>query len=904
MALHQHTPLPRNDRSAGAGPPAWADRLLRVVCPPELHEELLGDLHEQFQEQVAQVGESTARRLYVWEVIRFCRPYLIGRQLRAQLAEVNMVPSLLNPNMLQNYLKIAFRNLVRNKGYSAINIGGLAVGMAVAILNGLWLWDELTFNTYHQTYNRVAKVTERGITSEKKPYLGTYLPYPVAGELKTNYGDYFKHILLALKPDDYILATNETNLTQKGQFIESGAPDMLALKMLEGTRNSLSDPHSILLSTSAAQALFGHTNPLNKLVRINANMDARVTGVYEDLPHNTEFRDVKFFAPFSLWVSVNPWVKDQGWNNWFVFTYAQLQPQANFDQVSNLIKDIELDNLKKLEGKQDAIAHHPQIHLLPMSQWHLHGGRDMTDNSPVQMVWLIGCIGVFVLLLACINFMNLSTARSEKRAREVGIRKAVGSLRGQLISQFFSESFLVVMLAFGLSLMLVMIALPLFNDIAAKQMAIPWNVPYFWLISLGFILLTGFVAGSYPALYLSSFQPIKVLKGASSLSAFSLGRLAITPRKVLVVIQFTVSVTLIIGTTIVYRQLQYTKNRPIGYSRDGLLLIEKKTKEFNGKHELLRKELHDTGVVDEVAESRSSVTNITMWNAGFSRKGTEIGCPNGCGTLSVTPEYGKTVGWQFMAGRDFQRGLTSDSTGLVINESFARLMGITGSPVGEVLTWSPGWRPAKTFTILGVVKDMVAMSPYEPTIPSVFLIENDNNWINIRIKPTVSTSEALPKIEAVFKRLIPTAPFDYKFADQEYALKFSDEERIGKLAAFFASLAIFISCLGLFGLASFTAEQRTKELGVRKVLGASVTNLWVLLSKDFVVLVLIAFGIATPIAFYLLNNWLQKYSYRTELSWWIFAASGAGALVVTLLTVSFQSIKAASINPVKSLRSE
>ncbi|GAB4028002.1 FtsX-like permease family protein [Spirosoma gilvum] len=899
MAQRPPTPLPRND-----GPPAWADRLLRFICPVELQEELLGDLHEQFEEQVARLGKSTARRRYIWEVIRFCRPYFIRHQLRAQLTDLNSAPSLLNPNMFQNYLKIAFRNLSRNKGYSAINIGGLAVGMAVAILNGLWLWDELSFNTYHQTYNRVAKVTEQGITSEKKPYRGTYLPYPIAGELKTKYGDYFKHILLALQPNDYILTVGETKLTQMGQFIESGAPDMLALNMLEGTRNSLADPHSIILSASAAQALFGNTDPLNKVVKVNATMDARVTGIYEDLPYNTEFRDVKFFAPFSLWTSVNPWVKEQGWDNWFVYTYAQLQPQADFDQVSSLIKDIELSNLKKLQGKQEQIARHPQIRLLPMSQWHLRGGRDMTDNSPVQMVWLIGCIGVFVLLLACINFMNLSTARSEKRAKEVGIRKAVGSRRGQLIGQFFSESYLVVILAFGLSLLLTLIALPLFNDIAAKQMAIPWTAPYFWLISLGFMLLAGFVAGSYPALYLSSFQPVKVLKGTVGLSAFRLGQLGVTPRKVLVVMQFTVSVILIISTTIVYRQLQHAKNRPIGYSRDGLLLIEKKTNDFNGKHELLRSELRNTGVIEEVAESRSSVTNITMWNAGFSRKGTEINCPNGCGTLSVSPEYGKTVGWQFMSGRDFQRGLTSDSMGLVVNESFVKLMEMAGSPVGEILTWSPGWRPAKTYSILGVVKDMVSMSPYEPTIPTVFLIENFNNWINIRIKPTISASEALPTIEAVFKKLIPTAPFDYKFADQEYALKFSTEERISKLAAFFATLAIFISCLGLFGLASFTAEQRTKEIGVRKVLGASVINLWVMLSKEFLLLVLIAFCVATPISYYFLGNWLQKYAYRTELSWWIFAASGVGALAVTLFTVSYQSIKAALINPVKSLRSE
>ena len=805
--------------------------------------------------------------------------------------------------MFSNYLKIAWRNLLRNKVYSAINIGGLAVGMAVAVLNGLWVWDELSFNTHFQNYGRIAQVTERGIRDEGKHYSNTALPYPLAVELKTSYSSYFKHILMAQQPEEYVLTAGDTKLTRKGQFIEAGAPDMLSLTMLSGSRSGLNDLHSILLSASAAKAIFGTADPLNKLVKINTNMDAKVTGVYEDLPHNTEFNEVKFFAPFDLWTSVNPWVKEQQWDNWFLYIYAQLQPQADINQVSASIKDIELNKLKALEGKQEQLARQPQISLLPMSRWHLYGSYYEDDKGPIQMVWLVGLIGVFVLLLACINFMNLSTARSAKRAKEVGIRKAVGSVRSQLISQFFSESFLVVALAFGLTLGLVNLALPWFNDIAAKQLQFPWANPGFWLICLAFLLFTGFVAGSYPALYLSSFQPVKVLKGLSTFSTSQLGRFVALPRKVLVVMQFVVSVSLIIGTLIVYRQIQHAKNRSIGYRRAGLLLVEKKTDDFKGKTELLRAALKNTGVVEEVAESRSSVTGITMWNGGFSRKGKEITCPHGCGTLPVTPEYGKTIGWQFTAGRDFTRALASDSAGFVINESFARQMGLK-NPVGETITWGPKWRKAKTYTILGVVDDMVALSPYEPTIPTVFFVEDNYTWINIRIKPTVSASMALPKIEAVFKELIPTAPFDYRFADQEYARKFAAEERIGKLASVFAILAIFISCLGLFGLASFMAEARTKEIGVRKVLGASVLNLWGLLSKDFVVLVLIAFVIATPVAYYFLNNWLQKYEYRTDLSWWIFAVSGAGAFVITLLTVSFQSIRAALMNPVKSLRSE
>ncbi|GAB3494757.1 ABC transporter permease [Spirosoma knui] len=883
-------------------PPPLAQGLLRWFCAPHLLDELEGDLNELFQERVESIGLRKARWRYVRDVVSLLRPQFIKRK-------DHEYPKPTNTDMLRNYLTIAFRNLAKNRASSAINIGGLAVGMAVAMLNGLWVWDELSFNKSFQNYNHIAQVRERGIRpDEGRNYSNNSLPYPLANELKTNYGQYFKHILLAQQPEECILTSGETKLTQKGQFIEAGAPDMFTLHMLSGSRSALNDRHSVLLAASAAQAMFGDEDPVNKPIKINDNIEATVAGVYADLPHNTAFSDIKFFAPFDLWVSVNPWVREQQWNNWFLDIYVQLHPQADAAQVSALIKDIELNKLKALEGTQELMARQPKISLLPMSRWHLYSNYYEDDNSPVQLVWLVGLIGLFVLLLACINFMNLSTARSARRAKEVGVRKAVGSQRGQLISQFFSESFLVVFMAFGLMLVLVILSLPWFNQIAAKELQLPWANGTFWLVSVGFILFTGFVAGSYPAFYLSSFQPVKVLKGVASIGASPVRRLVALPRQVLVVMQFVVSVSLIIGTLIVYRQVQYARDRPVGYDKAGLLLIEKKTAGYTGKFELLRTELKNTGVVEEVAQSRSSVTGITMWNPGFSRNGLEITCPHGCGTLPVSPEYGKTVSWQFVAGRDFNRALTSDSAGFVINESFARQMGLKnrngGSPVGETIVWAPKGRAAKPYTILGVVKDMVALSPYEPTIPTVFFVEDNYTWINIRIKPTVSASAALPKLGAVFKQLIPSVPFDYKFADQEYALKFAAEERIGNLAAIFAVLAIFISCLGLFGLASFIAESRTKEIGIRKVLGASTTSLWGLLSKDFVLLVLIAIGIATPMAWFFLSKWLNQYQYHTELSWWIFALAGTLVLVITLLTVSYQSIKAALLNPVKSLRSE
>ncbi|WP_245859432.1 permease prefix domain 2-containing transporter [Spirosoma aerolatum] len=874
-------------------PPRLADRLLTWFCAPHLREEVLGDLHERYAVRVKQRGEAKARWYYWRDVLAYVRPEFIRRQ-------PDEYPQPTNTTMLRNYLKIAFRNLARNKVSSAINIGGLAVGMAVAMLIGLWVYDELSFNTYHQNYSRIVQVRTREY-GEHGVGVNSSVQYPLITELKTNYKTDFKHIVATSWDVDNVLSAGDAKISRKGLFMEPTGPDMLTLKMIYGSRAGLKDPHSILLSESTARALFGDIDPVNQLMKISNKLDVKVTGVYEDLPLNAQFNDVKFLAPFDLWVSNNPWIQEKAmhdWQNHFLKIYAELAPDADFDKVAADIKNAEM---KKLANFPEEAKRTPEVFMLPMRDWHLHNyKRGQIDEGPMQMVWLISIIGVFVLLLACINFMNLSTARSEKRAKEVGIRKSVGSVRSQLVNQFFSESFLVVVLAFVLALLLTYVSLPWFNDVAAKQIVIPWTNQWFWIASLLFIGLTGFVAGSYPALYLSSFQPVKVLKGT-----FRVGRFASIPRKALVIIQFTVSVTLIIGTIIVFRQIQFAKNRPVGYTRDGLLMVEMKSGDFYGKHELLRTELQRTGAVEEIAESMGKVTEVWSGNGGFNWKGKDPSLDDSFGTLVVTPEYGKTVGWQLVKGRDFSREFIADSSGIVINEAAVKYMGLK-QPIGERVSWKFQDQPILNYRILGVIKDVVMESPYEPIAPTIFMIRGHGgtNWIDIRLKPTVSASEALPKIEGVFKKLIPSAPFEYKFADQEYALKFAAEERVGKLASVFAALAIFISCLGLFGLSSFIAEQRTKEIGVRKVLGASVLNLWGLLSKEFVMLVVIALGIATPVAYYFLSNWLQKYTYRTEPSWWIFAATGAGALVITLLTISFQSIKAALVNPVKSLRSE
>jgi putative ABC transport system permease protein len=806
--------------------------------------------------------------------------------------------------MFENYFKTAWRNLIVNKGYSAINIGGLAVGMTVAMFIGLWIYDELSFNRYHKNYDYIAQFWSGGTNPETSMIEGTYaMQYPVATTLRNNYPQYFKHILMAWWVGDHNLSSGNKKFNKKGEFIEGGVIDMLSLKMLKGTYKSLDNPHSVILSKSTAEAIFGNEDPMNKILRIDNRMDAKVTGIYEDIPKNNRFSEVQFLSPWSLWVSSNDWIKERenDWDNRPFNVYVQLQPNTNIQEVNARIKDLYYKNVpadffKTIEKSK------PFVQLILMSTWHLYS--EFENGKPtggrITFVWLFGIIGAFVLLLACINFINLSTALSAKRAKEVGIRKAIGSGKGQLISQFLSESFIVVMLAFAVSIVLLALFHKWFNEVADKDIALPFDNVIFWIMAIAFIVFTGFIAGAYPAFYLSSFQPVKVLKGV-----LSSGRFAALPRKVLVVIQFTVSVILIVDTLIVYQQIQFAKNRPVGYSRKGLITVAMNDPDYKNKQDVLHTELQRTGVVFGTAASSSPVTAVWNVTSGYEWQG-KINLKAEFAICNVTPDFGKTVGWKIMAGRDFSRDFPTDSAqGIIINEAAVKYMGLK-DPVGKELTdvdefGNPKW----TRRIIGVVKDMVMESPYEPVKQTLYYFnKNASSLLHIKINPTASVGAALPKIKAAFDKVVPSTLFDYKFVDEEYAAKFSQEERIGKLSGIFATLAIFISCLGLFGLASFIAEQRTKEIGIRKVVGASVFSLWKLLSKDFVILVIISCIIAIPVAYYYVYNWLQNYEYRTQLSWWIFAATGAGVLLITLLTVSFQSLKAAMANPVKSLRTE
>ncbi len=799
--------------------------------------------------------------------------------------------------MLKNYLKIAWRNLKNNKGYSAINIGGLALGMAVTLLIGLWVVDELSHNNYFVKKERLAQVFQSQ-TFNGNTGTGPAIPRPLEKALRDGYADNFKHLVMSTWNNSRYLKYQDKSLSKSGYFMQREAPEMLELNILKGEKDGLRELNSVMLSESVAFALFGKEEPIGKTVKVNNQYDVMVSAVYEDIPFNNSFHDAEFLMPWDKIIATQEWMKeaeDQWGNNSFQM-FVQIADNTTMEKVSRTILNV------KKNLNEDTAEFNPQIFLFPMKEWYLHGNFEngKQTGGRIKYVWLFGIIGAFVLLLACINFMNLSTARSEKRAKEVGIRKSIGSQRNQLINQFLSESFLVVVFAFFLATCIVLLSLNGFNELSKKEISFPWANSYFWLSSVVFIVFTALVAGSYPALYLSSFKPVDVLKGT-----FKAAKYAGLPRKILVVLQFTVSVAFIIGTVIVMQQINHAKNRPVGYEKEGLVQIPTFSEDFAGKYDLMRSEFLNSNAVIEMSSSSSPTTQIWSNRGGFEWEGKPEGFQEDLAWTEVSTEYAKSLGMKIVEGRDFSREFATDSNAVLINQTAVKYMGIQ-NPVGKLIKDDDEEDPEPPMKIIGVVEDMITQSPYEPVKQGVYVFDKHGNssFYNLRLNPNQSASQNIAVIERVFKEHFPDLPFEYDFVDTEYGEKFASEERIGTLSGIFTALAILISCLGLFGLTSFVAEQRTKEIGVRKVLGATIFNVWTMLSKDFLKLVVISCFIAVPIAYYIMNGWLQDYPYHILLEWWIFALAVIGAMLVTIITVSFQAIKAANANPVESLRTE
>jgi putative ABC transport system permease protein len=862
-------------------PPKRSLHFFRWFCRPEITEDIEGDLFEKFHRNAEEKGIKKAKRTFTWQVILLLRPGLI--RIQSNSFENQQL-------MLRQNLKISWRTLKRNQGFAWINIGGLALGIMASLLIGLWIHDELSFNKDYMNYERIVQVMKHENFGDEIR-TGAYQPLQLAPLLRSEFGNYFDQVVTTASTENRLLTWGDQKLKFTGNFMEPGITEMLSLKMLEGSANTLGDPTSILLSESTVKAVFGDQPAMNQLLKIDGQMEVLVSGIYEDLPENSTFANLNFIASWELVKKDLPeWI---GWGNSWFSVYAQLAEGVDVETASAAIKDVRRIHL----DAEYALKTKPVMFVQPMSKWRLFSRFENGVNTggKIEYIWIFGVIGIFILILACINFMNLSTARSEKRAREVGIRKTIGSERNQLVGQFLSESFLVVSIAFIVAVLLAWLSLPNFNLITEKNVDIPWSRMEFWIISVIFIIIIGMLAGSYPAFYLSSFKPINVLKGVFKMPN------TFTPRRILVTLQFVVSVALIIGTLVIFRQLEHAKDRPIGYNQDNIITVPIKTPEIMHHFESLKQELLESGNVRTVAASDVTITATYTTNSGFTWKGKDPNFSDEFNTLRATHGFGELVGWEIKEGRDFSREFGTDSLAFILNETAVEYMGLE-NPVGELIQWGKNG----TFQVIGVIKDMITTSPYDPVRPMIYVLHEGRfiNYVNLKINPERSVREALTSIENVFKKYDPANPFEYQFIDQEYAKKFGDEERLATLASYFALLAIFISCIGLLGISALVTEQRKKEIGVRKILGASIRHLWVLLSGEFFKLVIISSAIAIPLAYYYMSEWLEKFDYRTNLTWWIFAAGGLLAIVITVLTVSFHTMRAVIANPVDALRNE
>jgi putative ABC transport system permease protein len=792
--------------------------------------------------------------------------------------------------MLRDFFKIAVRNLIRNKSFSVINITGLAIGMAAAILILLWIQNEVSYDGFHKNKDRIYEVWNH-ISVDGQISCWNTVSAPLARILEKDLPEVARAV--RVNPDNRLLLTvGDKKIMKSGTIVDTGFLQMFSFPMLKGDPSTaLNDIHSVVLTQKTAKSLFGNEDAMGKIIRIENKDNFIVTGILKDLPNDTRF-DFEYLLPWS-YIKYGEG-QDLGWGDNSTPTYVLLKPNAN--EASAALK------IKTLKQKYDDEAKTMkwQFFLYPLSRWRLYSSftDGVEDNGGRStFVKLFGIIAGFILLIACINFMNLSTARSEKRAKEVGIRKVVGAQKSSLIGQFIGESVFIALLAGLVAVMIVQACLPAYNQLTDKQLFINFGNIYTWAEFIGFILFTGLLAGSYPAFFLSSFRPVKVLKGT-----FKKANALVTPRKILVVVQFTFAIILIICTVIVKQQIDYARDRAAGYNKDNLI-YHFMTGDIPKNYPLIKDELLASGTAKSVTKTNSPLTE--RWSNGWGQdwEGKDPNDKTFFDRYLADEGLGVTAGLQFIKGRDFDlEKFPTDSTGLIINESALKIMNFKdpiGKRVGDLgIDWH----------IVGVIKDFILTSPYEPTRPILICGAKSRfmtfNVVEIKLNGNNSTAKNLENTEAIFKKYNPGYPFDAKFVDEEYARKFEGEKQQGTLAGLFAGLTIFISCLGLFGLAAYMAENRVKEIGVRKILGASVTGITALLSKDFVKLVIISFLIAAPLAWWGMYKWLESYTYRIGIEWWVFALAGLLSVVIALISVGGQTFRAATANPVKSLRTE
>ncbi|WP_221622329.1 ABC transporter permease [Larkinella rosea] len=867
-------------------PPPHADRLLQLFCAPHRLEEVQGDLHEEFAHQLRRVGKQKAQWWYWWGVLGFLKPFAIKRKPSGYSTTNQM-----NATMISNYFKIARRNLIRNKAFSGLNIAGLALGMACSLLIMLWVQDERSVDGFHANGNRLYQVYERS-SYDGKVEAGYMTQGLLADELKR----VIPEIEYASGYEGNHLYRSTFEVGEKINKVEgtyAGADffRMFSYPLVQGTpETALNTPIGVAISRKVAEQFFGNPEKaIGKAIRYENREDLIVTAVFENVPANSS-QQFDFLRSWNAYVKENQWVTN--WSNTSPHTLVQLRPTADPARVEAKIKDFIYRYKQKDQGSLVELA----LQSYPEKYLHSTFKNGQIDGGRIEYVRLFSFVAVFILLIACINFMNLATARSTKRAKEVGVRKVVGAVRTALMGQFLGEALLLTFCSILIAVALVAVLLPAFNSLTGKQLFLPFGQPVFWASLLGLLTLTGFVAGSYPALFMSSLSPIRVLKGSLK---FSGG--ATFFRKSLVVFQFSLSIILIVGMIVMYRQMQFVQTKNLGYDRENLVYIPIEG-DLVQKYNLFKEEASRMPGIRAVSRMRNSptVNDHGVSDIGWSGKD-----PNLWVSFSdelVGFDFVKTMNLKLKEGRDFSREFGADTvsySGFLLNETALKKIGYQ-HPIGQPLWWG-----GRQGTIIGIVKDFHFNSMHEAIQPLVIRLDEKKPYGTILVRTEAGkTREALAGLEKISKELNPNFPFTYQFSDQEYAKLYKSEQVVSQLANSFAVLAIFISCLGLFGLAAFTAEQRTKEIGVRKALGASVASVVTLLSQDFLKLVLIAILIASPLSWYAMTRWLDGFAYKIDIGWWVFALAGFLAIAIALLTVSFQSIKAALVNPVKSLKSE
>ena len=787
--------------------------------------------------------------------------------------------------MFKLNLKIALRNLWKNKGYTSINVGGLAIGLASCMVLLLYVAYEWSYDKQFKNYDKTYVIYLNSVSSTDIVSYG-YTPGQMAGEIREKIPGiaYASH---SSYPTNELLSYKQNNFKKSAVYADPSFLKILDYKFIKGNpMKVLQETNSVILTQTMARNLFGNEDPINKIVKFQNNEPLKVEAVIEDVPKNSTIQ-FDYLMPWSLYEKLNLWVKKANWGSNSFLTLIQLKDNKYLDNVNGQIKDIYKRNLKN--SKNEGLVH-------PLSKWHLYDRFEngKSTGGKIDQIRIFIVLAFCILLIACVNFMNLSTARSEKRSREVGVRKAIGSSRKSLVGQFLLESMVLSFLAMLVAFTLIEISLPYFNNLLNIQLAINYQDWKFWSTLIGLTIITGFIAGSYPAFYLSSFEPVKVLKGFNATGGSS-----ISVRKVLVVFQFVFAACLIVCTGVIYQQLNFIKNKPIGYNRNNLIEIPVQGN-LKGKEKLdvVKDELLRSGAATSVTYFSHSLNQFGDATFDFSWPGKNPKDLILFNYRGAGYDFTKTIGAKIIAGREFSSGFV-DTVNVLVNETAVKIMGLK-QPIGTVIKWDD-----TPITIVGVMKDFVMESPYQKVNPLVIYNPTSNyNYIIARLNPDQNLSNSVATIDEIIKKFNPDFPVDHRFVNDDFELKLQNEKLLGTLSNWFGGFAVFISCLGLLGLALFMAEQRKKEISIRKVLGASTANILTLLNKDFIKLVAIANLIAFPLAFIIINHWLSAYSFRVAISILPFAIAVVLSFLIAILTVSIQSIKVAKSNPVDALKYE